>query len=325
MDDAEVLHVAARDIPIPTSVSPEAQAVLAMGYVGPPPRDYPSIDDLEGWRQYVAETNEFVLSMIGDPLAALTGTIETRHDLATCPIHVLTPADHAEDDRRVYFDVHGGAFVLGGGAMCQRTAVSAQNAVGAVTWTIDYRMPPDHPFPAGLDDTLAAYRLLLEQREAHEVVVGGSSAGGNMVAAMLQRARDEGLPMPAGAVFNSGGFDLTRSGDSFRTNDGLDNLLDGTAAAPMELFVGDRDPRDPLLSPLYADLSGFPPSILLTGTRDMLLSDSVRMHRALLAAGVAAELHVWEAGGHGGFLGMAPEDADRFAQMRRFCERCWSR
>jgi epsilon-lactone hydrolase len=77
--------------------------------------------------------------------------------------------------------------------------------------------------------------------------------------------------------------------------------------------------------PLFGDLSGFPPTILMTGTRDMLLSDNVRMHRALRAAGVTAELHVWEAAGHGGYLGMAPEDNDRFAEMRRFVDEHWAR
>ena len=81
--------------------------------------------------------------------------------------------------------------------------------------------------------------------------------------------------------------------------------------------------RDPYISPLFGDLSGFPPTILLTGTRDLLLSDNVRMHRRLRAAGVDAELHVWEAAGHGGFLGMAPEDAERFGEVRRFVDEHW--
>src|SRR4029077_14437615 len=130
----------------------------------------------------VDETNEFVASMIGDPTGGFAGTLEER-DLTSCPLYVLTPDDPAEDDRRVYFDVHGGEFVLGGGGMCKRTAVAAVKSVGTRVWTVDNRMPPDHPVPAGLDDTLEAYKLLLTQREPHEIVVGGSSAGGNMVAA----------------------------------------------------------------------------------------------------------------------------------------------
>jgi monoterpene epsilon-lactone hydrolase len=138
------------------------------------------------------------------------------------------------------------------------------------------------------------------------------------------RARDEGLPLPAAVVFNTGAFDLTGSSDSWQTNEGLDNLLSNSGTACPELYAGGHDRRDPYISPLFGDLTGFPPTILLTGTRDMLLSDNVRMHRALRAAGVDARLHVWEAAGHGGFLGMAPEDADRFAELRGFAEEHWA-
>ena len=318
-----MVHLSARDIPVPTSVSPEAQAVLAMGRLGPPPREAPALDDVAGWKAYVAESDAFVLSMIGDPTAGYAGTIEKR-DVGPCPVYVLTPAGVPDDDRRVYFDIHGGAWVLGGGELCKMTAISSASQLGTRTWSVDYRMPPDHPFPTPLKDCLAAYQLLLEERRPEEIIVGGASAGANLAGALVLRARDEGLPLPAAVVFNTGAFDLTGSGDSWQTNNGLDNLLDGSASPAMAIYTGDHDLRDPYVSPLFGDLRGFPPSILLTGTRDMLLSDNVRMHRALRAAGVDAELHVWEAAGHGGFLGMAPEDADRYNELRRFAERHWS-
>lgn len=317
------IHLPARDIPTPTSVSPEAQAVLEMGRLGPPARATPAPDDLDGWRTFIEETDAFVQEMIGDPTAGFTGTFEER-DLGPCPLYVVTPDGVAADDRRVFFDIHGGGFVLGGGEMCKMTAIVSANAAMATVWAVDYRLPPDHPFPDGLDDCLMAYRLLLEEREPQEIIVGGTSAGGNLAAALILRARDEGLPLPIAAVFNTGGFDLTASGDSFVTNDGLDSVLEGSARGGVELYHGAHDPRDPYLSPLFGDLTGFPPSIFLTGTRDMLLSDNVRMHRALRAAGVDAELHVWEAAGHGGFMGMAPEDNDRYGELRRFVEAQWA-
>jgi epsilon-lactone hydrolase len=316
------IHLPARDIPIPTSVSEEAQAVLASGRLGPPPREYPALDDAVGWKEYVAEADDFVRSLIGDPVVTLgfTGTVEQR-DLGPCPLYVATPEGVSDDDRRVCFDIHGGAWILGGGDLCKMTAVIAANATGARTWSVDYRMPPDHPYPAALDDCLTAYRALLEESSPEEIVVGGTSAGANLAAALVLRARDEGLPLPAAVLLNTGAFDLTAAGDSWQTNDGLDNVLQGSATPAIEIYAGGHDPREPYLSPLFADLIGFPPTILLTGTRDMLLSDNVRMHRALRAAGVDAELHVWEAAGHGGFMGLAPEDADRYDELRRFAER----
>jgi epsilon-lactone hydrolase len=309
----------AREIPVPDSVSKEAQAVLGMGRLGPPPRDLPALDDVEGWKTYVAETDGFVRSMVGDATKGFAGRIEVR-DVGPCPLYVVTPEGVTDDDRRVFFDIHGGAWVLGGGELCKRTTIASANAVRARTWSVDYRMPPDHPFPTPLDDCLSAYRLLLDERRPSEIIVGGTSAGGNLAAALILKARDEGLPPPAAVIFNTGAFDLTGSGDSWRVNDGLDNVLSGPVEPCTELYAGGHDRRDPYISPLFGNLTGFPPALFLTGTRDRLLSDNVRMHRALRKAGTDAELHVWEAAGHGGFLGMAPEDAERFDELRRFAE-----
>ena len=318
-----MLHLPARDIPVPTSVSPEAQSVLAMGRLMPAP-EYPALDDAEGWRAYVAETDGFVRSMVGNGVAGFDGTIEERV-IGACTVYVVTPDGVADDDRRVYLDIHGGAWIMGGGDLCQRTAVVSAKQVAARVWSVDYRMPPDHPFPTPLDDCMAVYRALLEERRPDEIIVGGVSAGANLAGALVLRARDEGLPLPAGVVLHTGAFDLAHGGDSWRTNAGLDPLLDGSSSACPELYAGGHDIHDPYLSPLFGNLEGFPPTILLTGTRDLLLSDNVRMHRALRAAGVDAELHVWEAAGHGGFLGMAPEDDERAVEIRRFVQRHWAR
>jgi epsilon-lactone hydrolase len=314
-----MVQMPAREIPIPTSVSQEAQAVLAMGQLGPPSRELPALEDTEGWKAYVAETDGFVRSMVGDVAAGFEGHIEER-DNGECPLYIVTPEGVTDEDRRVILDIHGGAWVLGGGDLCKRTTIALADAIGVRAWTVDYRMPPDHPFPTPLDDCVAGYRLLLDERDPSDIIVGGTSAGGNLAAALILRARDEGLPLPAGVIFNTGAFDLTGAGDSWQINDGLDNVLSGPVEPCTQLYAGEHDRREPYISPLFGDLVGFPPAVLLTGTRDRLLSDNVRMHRALRAAGVAAELHVWEAAGHGGFLGMAPEDAERFSEMRRFVD-----
>jgi acetyl esterase/lipase len=187
-------------------------------------------------------------------------------------------------------------------------------------------MPPEHPYPTPLDDCVAAYRALLDEHRAADLVVEGASAGGNLAAATVLRARDEGHPRPAGVVLVSPEADLTEAGDSFRTNLGVDTILTGSLMEANLLYAGGYDLRDPYLSPVYADFAaGFPPTILTTGTRDLFLSNTVRMHRALRAAGVEAELHVWEAAGHAMFLGGTPEDAERVREVRRFVDRVWDR
>jgi acetyl esterase/lipase len=190
---------------------------------------------------------------------------------------------------------------------------------GMIHWAVDYRMPPLHPYPAPLDDCIAVYRALLDQRDATDIFVGGGSAGGNLAAALIARAKDEGLPLPAGLVLMSPEVDLTESGDTFATNLGVDNVL-GLLMQANLLYADGRDLRDPYLSPLFADVAGFPPTFLQAGTRDLFLSNTVRMHRKLRDAGVDAELHVWEAMPHGGFGG-APEDLDVRIELRRFLDK----
>ncbi len=147
--DRLMVQMQAREIPIPISVSEEAQAVLAMGPLGPPSRELPALDDLEGWKAYVAETDDFVRSMVGDAAAGFAGTIEER-ETGPCPVYVVTSGTVADTDRRVFFDIHGGAWVLGGGDLCKRTTIALATAVRARAWSVDYRMPPDHPFPTPL-------------------------------------------------------------------------------------------------------------------------------------------------------------------------------
>ena len=178
---------------------------------------------------------------------------------------------------------------MGGGACCRAMGITSAAVAGARTWAIDYRMPPDHPYPAALDDCLAAYRALLREYAAENIIVRGGSAGGNLAAALILRARDEDLPLPVAAVLMTPEVDLTESGDSFQANLGVDTVLTGSLMPANLLYAGGHDLAHPYLSPLFGDFTkGFPPTFLTTGTRDLFLSNTVRMHRALRAAGIAA-------------------------------------
>jgi epsilon-lactone hydrolase len=317
------LHLPARDIPIPSSVSPEAQAVMAMPRM--PGSEFPALDDPGAWRAMVAARDGEIAPLVLQRAAAIPVKTEEM-DLGAFRVYEITPAELDDDDERVYLDIHGGGFTQGGGELCRAMAASTAVRMGARVWAVDYRMPPDYPFPAALDDCLAAYRALLERRRPEQVIVGGASAGGNLAAALVLRARDEGLPLPAAVVLLTPGADLTEAGDSHQTNLGLDPLITGSARPAFLLYAAGHDLTHPYLSPLNGDFTqGFPPAILTTGTRDMLLSDTVRLHRALRNAGIPAELHVTEAAGHGGFLGMAPEDQEILAEVRQFAERHWGR
>ncbi|SEO77403.1 alpha/beta hydrolase [Trujillonella endophytica] len=300
--------------PVPTSVSEQAQQALA---VPRQPASYPAPDDVEGWERHVAQMDAFVR----DRFFAVELPADVDEELiAGVPTYVArAQGAPADDGGPVYLDIHGGALIMGGGDLCRAMTAGTALTSGMVTWGVDYRMPPRHPYPAALDDCVAVYRALLERRDPADVFVGGASAGGNLAAALLVRAHEEGLPMPAALVLSTPEVDLTESGDTFHTNREFDNVL-GSLREVNLLYANGHDLAHPLLSPLFADVAHFPPTFLQSGTRDLFLSNTVRMHRKLRAAGVEAELHVFEAMPHGGFGG-APEDRELIAERRRFLDR----
>jgi acetyl esterase/lipase len=313
------LLVAARSIPVPSSVSPEAQARLAAEKLELPA--YPSLDDIDGWKAVIAAQNEAVQSMMLARTSGAQVEVEERQ-VNGVDVFVITPADHDPEDERIYLDIHGGGLIMGGGAVCRTMAIWTASRVGMRVWAPDYRMPPEYPYPSSLDDCVASYLALLKEHSPAEIVVGGASAGGNLAPALILRARDEGHPLPAAAVLLTPEVDLTESGDSFQTNLGIDNVLTESLMSANLLYAGGQDLTDPYLSPLFGDFSkGFPPTLLASGTRDLFLSNTVRMHRALRAADIRAELHIVEAAPHGGFGG-SPEDKALDREVRQFIESC---
>lgn len=321
LEPRPVRHLPARDVPVPTSVSPQAQALMAI--TRPPPPPYPSLDDLAGWRAYAAGMNHYMLAAFQARAGKVAAEVE-EIDAHGARLFVVTPEEVAAEDRGVFLDIHGGAFIVGGGECCRAEAIGLAGDLGVRVWSVDYRAPPDHPYPASLDDCLAAYRALLEVRRPEEIVVGGASAGANLSAALILRARDEGLPLPAGCVLHTPGLDMTNSGDSYEANKGLDAVLPADMWSINRLYAAGADLAHPYLSPLFGDFTkGFPPTLLSAGTRDLFLSNAVRMHRALRNAGVRAELHVIEAASHGGFHG-APEEEELNGETRRFVRECWA-
>jgi acetyl esterase/lipase len=321
MNRAGTLRISARDIPVPRSISTEAQAVLTRlvddnGMPLNAHHQMPAPDDVEGWMAIKAMAD----AHYGAAVALLAGSVRSTVETVlaeTATIHVATPRDQF-DESSALIDLHGGALIVGGGEACRIGACRQADQHNVRCYAIDYRMPPEYPFPAALDDCMAAYRQILSRHAADRIIICGRSAGGNLAAAMLLRAKDEGFPMPGGLVLLSPEVDLTESGDSFETNQLTDVVLPRSLRANNLLYAQDADLADPYLSPLFGDLRGFPATFLQSGTRDLFLSNTVRMHRALHAAAVETELHVFEAMPHGGFMGGTPEDRELDAEVQRF-------
>ncbi len=320
IDELGNLHLGPRIIPVPTSISENARKFLATPFPASP---QPAVTDSEGWKKVVAAVNRMLEPVVDGWLAGLPVTVETIR-LGGVIVHKATPHS-IKHPERAHVRIHGGAWMFMGGKYAKGETALTAAQFGCVTFGVDYRMPPDHPYPAAVDDGVAVWREVIQQYDPAKVAMTGTSAGGNRTAAVTLKARDSGLPMPACVGLMTPATDMTRISDTFETNAGIDTVL-RTGGSAVALYAEGHDLADPYLSPVYGDFTkGFPPAFLQSGTRDLLLSDTVRMHRALLKAGIPAELHVWEAMPHGGFGGIfgteAPEDAEMVEALVAFVER----
>ena len=195
------------------------------------------------------------------------------------------------DAARVVLYLHGGGFVAATRALHEPFLAAICRACGARGLMLDYRLAPEHPFPAALEDCFGAWEYLLSSGiDPGRIVIAGDSAGGNLAVVTAMRARDEDTPRAAGLVLLSPLLDLTFSGDSMQRNDGVDELLRAASARALTHYYGiGVDPRDPRLSPLFGELTELPPALLVAGSSELLLDDSVRY----AAASSVATLRVW--------------------------------
>lgn len=193
----------------------------------------------------------------------------------------------------LYF--HGGGYVGGSPASHRRFVASLVDLTQARAWVPDYRLAPEHPYPAAVDDASAAYGSLLDMGiEPGRLVIGGDSAGGGLAMALLLRLRREHMPLPAAAVVFSPYVDLAHTGSSPARNARTDYLPAFEPGKPNVTYLGDVDPRTPEASPLYGDLTGLPPLLIVAGDREAILDDSIRLFDRAIAHGVPATLHLGE-------------------------------
>ena len=192
--------------------------------------------------------------------------------------------------------LHGGGYVIGSINSHRELISRIARAAGARALAIDYRLAPENPFPAAVEDATKAYRWLLKQGVAPEkIVIAGDSAGGGLTAATLLALRDAGDRLPAAAVCISPWTDLTISGETMVTKADVDPMIKpADAKFGAERYHGTADPSHPLISPIFADLSGLPPLLIQVGTSEVLLSDSTRLAERAKAAGVDVTLEEWD-------------------------------
>lgn len=250
------------------------------------------------------------------PGGVTIGSVQ-RHGVAT---EVITPKAGASD-QVVYF-LHGGGYVLCTPQTHRPLTARLALALNATTYVPDYRLAPEHPFPAALDDALAGYEALLAQGiAADKIVMMGDSAGGGLALATALAIRDRGLPLPRQLVLISPWTDLTQSGASIALKAGVDAVLsEAWLKAKIRDYAGNTPVDHPLVSPLFADLRGLPPTLVQVGTEEVLFSDSERLAERAGAAGWPLQLQVYEGLWHDFqlFAAVLPEAAEAVAEIVAF-------
>jgi epsilon-lactone hydrolase len=310
--------VPAHEIPVPDTASPELQA-----FIGTPLQ--PQIwnahpKSAQEWKNFVQQRADFSLKMLPGLRENLGVKVEPG-EIAGVKVFKVTPNDVAEANRnRLLIHVHGGGYVLAPGESGTGEAILLAGRGHFNVISIDYRMPPDFPYPAAMDDAMAVYKEIVRTTDPKKIAIFGTSTGGGMTLAMVLRAKAEGLPLPAAIAPGTPWSDMTKTGDTYFTNDTVDNVLvsnEGWLGDAAKLYANGHDLKDPQLSPIYGDMHGFPPTILTSGTRDLFLSNTVRVHRKLRDAGVPADLIVFEGMSHAQYniATDSPESKAHFAEV----------
>jgi len=240
-------------------------------------------------------------------------------------VRVTTPL--SRPDHHILY-LHGGGYIYGSPLLYRDLSWRIADAARAVVWMLDYRLAPEHPFPAALDDAARAYRWLLAQgADPRRIAVMGDSAGGGLTFGTLLKLRDEGEPMPAAAAGLSPWTDLTITSASSRLFAKTDPMLNlGDTKHYVAWYLGDADRRNPYASPVFGDPAGLPPSLIQAGDDEMLRDDAVTMAERLRAAGVPAELELWPRMPHVWHMlaRVVPEGQQAIERIGLFVQQQWA-
>ena len=317
---AQGMDVPAKTLPVPDTVSPQIQKLIAA------PRR-PGWDVLPKtgaeWKPLAEAGAAATMKVLPDLISRMKVKVD-KTTIDGVRAFIVTPATILPQNRnRVLIHMHGGCYVLSPGEAALPEAVMMAGLGGFKVISVDYRMPPEAYFPAALDDGVTVYKNMLKTIKPKNIAIFGTSAGGALTLEMVLRAKAQGLPVPGAIAPGTPMSDVTKVGDTFYTNELVDNVLvsrDGFCDAAAKVYAAGHDMKDPLISPVYGDMKGFPPTILTSGTRDLLLSNTVRVHRKLRQAGVEAVLQVFEGQSHAHYLrdDTSPETKEVFSEISGF-------
>ena len=277
-----------RVVPVPQTISPQAQKSLS--------RQEPDQGPPQSLEERRKKTDAYTAGARVEWTKICPNTI-VEEKLAGVPVRIVTPEGMPESNKdKVLLNLHGGGFNSDSGSYTESIPIASYAKMKVVAAL--YRLSPEVKFPAAVDDSIAVYKELLKSYEPKHIVIYGTSAGAILTAEVAAKIKQLGLPMPAALGIFSGMGDFSRAGDSIAMYAlrGLSGHLDPPEPGPHDPhYVGNTDPKDTILSPIYGDLHGLPPTLFITSGRDLLLSGTVNLHRAYLLAGADARLVVYDA------------------------------
>ena len=309
--DADGTAHITRVVPVPTTISPEAQASLRNSHSEQHQTLAERRSTTDTWQNGAGEKSRAVY-----PVKIADGVV------AGVPVREVTPLAIEHKDW-VLICLHGGGFNSDSGSYTESIPIA--NLTKARVVSVLYRLAPEHPYPAALEDAVAVYKELLKTYKPEHIAIYGTSAGAILTAETVVKLKQLGLPEPGaiGVFSGLGDFSQNTDTDAIFTGRGLMGELPLPDGKPKSVeYLGQNDRKDPVISPLYADLHGMPPALFITSTRDMLLSGTTILHRAFLRAGVDARLVVFEGLGHAFWNDVAlPESREAYGVMAGFFER----
>lgn len=313
IDQDGTAHVT-RVVPVPKTVSPEAQKMLA--------RRVPDTNPHTTLEQRRSGTDKWQAGA-GEAMRKVYPVKSIDQDtIAGVPVRVIVPLEIPDDKRdHLMLNVHGGGFNSDSGSLTETIPIA--NLTKTKTVAILYRLAPEHPFPAAVDDAVAVYKEMLKTYKPGNISLFGTSAGAILTAEVAVKLKQLGLPLPGALGIFSGLGDFSRGGDStaIYALNGFSGYLAPPDGNHDTSYTGTTDLRDPVLSPVFADLHGMPPTLFITSTRDLLLSGTTILDRAFLHAGVESQLVVFEALPHAFWNDVnLPESREAHQLMAQFLD-----
>lgn len=301
---------------VPVTISPEAQEYLRTATpVGGP------VQDLEVWKLIRDGFRNATIST-SDKMKEKYIEATNLIKIGTVPVFEITPKNYqSRDDESILIYIHGGAFTLGSPEHLYQIFAPVAFKTGMITYAIDYRLAPEHPFPCGLEDCVNVYTQLLKKHKPENIFFLGDSAGANLCIATILQSRDANLPLPKAVGLNSPVVDVDKNSDTFFTLAGRSPKLsyEKSIDPSLRVYIEEKKRQNPFVSVLNGDFKkGFPPVTIHTGTRDLLLSECARLDRKLKESNIDSSLEVWEGLWHGFQEHEIPEADQSTSSMAEF-------